>query len=120
MAWYTPPETTTNMVRDTLQDEQLSEETILEAASILSDGPAASKPVPRSSASAVVDVELADVVDRTQAAQKFEAIAVMGPTGSGKSTFISKLAPDQAVIGHDLSSCICTTIAFLASLGPTS
>ena len=32
-------------------------------------------------------------------------IAVMGPTGTGKSTFISKLAGREINIGHDLSSC---------------
>ena len=34
-----------------------------------------------------------------------ELIAVMGPTGTGKSTFISKLAGREMNIGHDLSSC---------------
>ena len=33
-----------------------------------------------------------------------ECIAIMGMTGSGKSTFISMLANDQAPIGHGLSS----------------
>ena len=32
-------------------------------------------------------------------------IAVMGPTGTGKSTFISKLAGREMNIGHNLSSC---------------
>lgn len=32
-------------------------------------------------------------------------IAVMGSTGSGKSTLISKLAGDQVQIGHGLASC---------------
>ncbi|KAI4209097.1 MAG: hypothetical protein LQ351_007933 [Letrouitia transgressa] len=32
-------------------------------------------------------------------------IAVMGPTGTGKSTFISKLAGQEVKIGHNLSSC---------------
>ncbi|KAF4985278.1 hypothetical protein FGRMN_11242, partial [Fusarium graminum] len=32
-------------------------------------------------------------------------IAVMGLTGSGKSTFISKLVADKVVIGHQLESC---------------
>ena len=32
-------------------------------------------------------------------------IAVMGLTGSGKSTFISKLVGDEVVIGHQLESC---------------
>ena len=36
-----------------------------------------------------------------------QAIAVMGPTGSGKSTFISKLAGSGAKIGHNLRSCKC-------------
>lgn len=31
-------------------------------------------------------------------------IAVMGPTGSGKSTFISKLATQEVGIGHGLGS----------------
>ena len=31
-------------------------------------------------------------------------IAVMGPTGSGKSTFISKLATQEVSIGHGLGS----------------
>lgn len=31
-------------------------------------------------------------------------IAVMGPTGSGKSTFISKLAIQEVSIGHGLGS----------------
>ena len=31
-------------------------------------------------------------------------IAVMGPTGSGKSTFISKLATQEVGIGHGLRS----------------
>lgn len=34
-------------------------------------------------------------------------IAVMGPTGSGKSTLISKLAGSTVKIGHNLSSCKC-------------
>lgn len=33
------------------------------------------------------------------------AIAIMGPTGTGKSTFISKLAGREMKIGHSLSSC---------------
>lgn len=33
-------------------------------------------------------------------------IAIMGITGSGKSTLISKLVGDQVVIGHDLGSCM--------------
>lgn len=33
-------------------------------------------------------------------------IAVMGPTGTGKSTFISKLAGRDMNIGHSLSSCM--------------
>ncbi|KZV92529.1 P-loop containing nucleoside triphosphate hydrolase protein [Exidia glandulosa HHB12029] len=32
-------------------------------------------------------------------------IAVMGPTGCGKSSFISALAPGAAVVGHKLVSC---------------
>lgn len=32
-------------------------------------------------------------------------IAVMGPTGTGKSTFISKLAGQEMKIGHNLTSC---------------
>ena len=32
-------------------------------------------------------------------------IAVMGPTGTGKTTFISKLAGREMNIGHNLSSC---------------
>ena len=32
-------------------------------------------------------------------------IAIMGPTGTGKSTFISKLAGREIQIGHNLSSC---------------
>ncbi|KAM0209048.1 hypothetical protein ACHAQD_011362 [Fusarium lateritium] len=32
-------------------------------------------------------------------------IAVMGITGSGKSTFISKLVEDNVIIGHQLKSC---------------
>ena len=32
-------------------------------------------------------------------------IAVMGPTGSGKSTLISKLAGSNILIGHRLVSC---------------
>ncbi|KAL8906020.1 MAG: hypothetical protein Q9171_006447 [Xanthocarpia ochracea] len=32
-------------------------------------------------------------------------IAIMGPTGTGKSTFISKLAAREMKIGHNLSSC---------------
>ena len=32
-------------------------------------------------------------------------IAIMGPTGVGKSTFISKLAAKEMKIGHNLSSC---------------
>lgn len=35
-------------------------------------------------------------------------VAVMGPTGTGKSTFISKLAGREMNIGHNLSSCECT------------
>ena len=34
-------------------------------------------------------------------------IAVMGPTGSGKSTLISKLAGQNVMVGHNLSSCKC-------------
>ncbi len=34
-----------------------------------------------------------------------DVVAVMGPTGTGKSTFISKLAAREMEIGHDLSSC---------------
>lgn len=33
-------------------------------------------------------------------------IAIMGGTGVGKSTFISKLVGDQPVIGHGQSSCM--------------
>lgn len=33
------------------------------------------------------------------------AVLVMGITGVGKSTFISKLIGDDAGIGHDLTSC---------------
>ena len=36
-----------------------------------------------------------------------QAIAVMGPTGSGKSTFISKLGGSAVNIGHNLRSCKC-------------
>ena len=32
-------------------------------------------------------------------------IAVMGPTGSGKSTFINKIAGSRLEVGHTLSSC---------------
>ncbi len=32
-------------------------------------------------------------------------VAVMGVTGAGKSTFISRLAGDGAKVGHDLVSC---------------
>ena len=32
-------------------------------------------------------------------------IAVMGPTGSGKSTLISKLAGQSVMVGHNLASC---------------
>ena len=35
-------------------------------------------------------------------------IAVMGPTGSGKSTLISKLACRPVKIGHNLESCKCS------------
>ena len=34
-------------------------------------------------------------------------IAVMGPTGSGKSTLISRLASQSVRIGHNLVSCEC-------------
>ena len=34
-----------------------------------------------------------------------DVIAVMGPTGTGKTTFISKLAAREVEIGHNLSSC---------------
>ena len=37
--------------------------------------------------------------------QEVSVVAVMGPTGSGKSTFISKLASQSMRIGHSLSSC---------------
>lgn len=33
------------------------------------------------------------------------AILVMGITGSGKSTFISRLTTDDVTIGHSLESC---------------
>ena len=36
-----------------------------------------------------------------------KVIAVMGPTGSGKSTLISKLAGQNVMVGHNLSSCKC-------------
>ena len=39
--------------------------------------------------------------------REVQAIAVMGPIGSGKSTFISKLALSPVKIGHDLKSCKC-------------
>lgn len=39
--------------------------------------------------------------------REVQAIAVMGPTGSGKSTFISKLAGSAVKIGHNLKSCKC-------------
>ena len=39
--------------------------------------------------------------------QEVQAIAVMGPTGSGKSTLISKLGGSAVNIGHDLRSCKC-------------
>ena len=39
--------------------------------------------------------------------REVHAIAVMGPTGSGKSTFISKLAGSAVKIGHNLTSCKC-------------
>ena len=39
--------------------------------------------------------------------QEVQAIAVMGPTGSGKSTLISKLGGSAVNIGHDLRSCEC-------------
>ena len=35
-------------------------------------------------------------------------IAVMGPTGSGKSTLISKLAGQNVMVGHNLASCKCS------------
>ncbi|KAL9036643.1 MAG: hypothetical protein Q9180_004180 [Flavoplaca navasiana] len=38
-------------------------------------------------------------------AEKPKLIAVMGPTGTGKSTFISKLAGREMKIGHHLHSC---------------
>lgn len=34
-----------------------------------------------------------------------KVIAIMGPTGTGKSTFISKLAGREMKIGHHLHSC---------------
>ena len=37
--------------------------------------------------------------------QDVQAIAVMGPTGSGKSTLISKLGGSAVNIGHNLRSC---------------
>ncbi|KAL8885582.1 MAG: hypothetical protein Q9192_006623, partial [Flavoplaca navasiana] len=37
-------------------------------------------------------------------AEKPKLIAVMGPTGTGKSTFISKLAGREMKIGHHLHS----------------
>ncbi|KAL9615846.1 MAG: hypothetical protein Q9204_008653 [Flavoplaca sp. TL-2023a] len=37
--------------------------------------------------------------------EKPKLIAVMGPTGTGKSTFISKLAAREMKIGHHLHSC---------------
>ncbi len=37
--------------------------------------------------------------------QEVQAIAVMGPTGSGKSTLISKLGGSAVNIGHNLRSC---------------
>ena len=39
--------------------------------------------------------------------REVQAIAIMGPTGSGKSTFISKLAGSAVEIGHNLTSCKC-------------
>lgn len=36
---------------------------------------------------------------------KASVVAVMGPTGSGKSTLISKLAGRPVKIGHSLKSC---------------
>ena len=39
--------------------------------------------------------------------QEVQAIAVMGPTGSGKSTLISKLGGSEVNIGHNLRSCKC-------------
>ena len=53
--------------------------------------------------------------------REVQAIAVMGPIGSGKSTFISKLAGSAVKIGHDLRSCKClqqseASIANLLSL----
>lgn len=37
--------------------------------------------------------------------QEVQVIAVMGPTGSGKSTLISKLGGSAVNIGHNLRSC---------------
>lgn len=47
----------------------------------------------------------AEVQATIAAPQAFEVIAVMGPTGCGKSTFINTLCPGQVKVGHDLSSC---------------
>ena len=38
-------------------------------------------------------------------AEKPTIVAIMGPTGTGKSTFISKVAGRPMKIGHNLSSC---------------
>ncbi len=40
-------------------------------------------------------------------------IAVMGPTGVGKSTFISKLAGREMNIGHNLSSCKLVSVSLV-------
>ncbi len=37
--------------------------------------------------------------------QEVQVIAVMGPTGSGKSTLISQLGGSAVKIGHNLKSC---------------
>ena len=39
--------------------------------------------------------------------QEVQVIAVMGPTGSGKSTLISKLGGSAVKVGHNLKSCKC-------------
>lgn len=40
-------------------------------------------------------------------------VAVMGPTGSGKTTLISKLSGRQVNIGHTWKSCKCYSVSCL-------